>query len=116
VIPHGVEIFMAREPVNMRLSFDRLAGLAESVMGRSARSSALFVFFGKRRDAVKVLFHDGSGLFICYKRLDKGCFRIPDIGSDAAYLELTEHELEDLLDGIALAPASRRKSCGPTMH
>lgn len=116
MIPHGVEIFIAREPVNMRLSFDRLAGMAETVMGRPARCRALFVFFGKRRDALKVLFYDGSGLCIYYKRLDRGCFRIPDIGSDAAHLEIGEHELEELLDGLALEPHGVKQKKPSTVH
>jgi len=49
MIPHGVEIFAALEPVDMRWSFDRLAGLVESRIGRAPRSRALFLFFGKRR-------------------------------------------------------------------
>jgi transposase len=60
MIPAGVEIYVALEPVDMRLSFDRLAGLAKEQVGYDARSGALFLFFGKRRDALKVLFFDGS--------------------------------------------------------
>jgi len=116
MIPHGVEIFVARHPVNMRLSFDRLAGLAEAVMGRPARSRALFVFFGKRRDALKVLFYDGSGLCIFYKRLDRGRFQIPDIGDEAECLEIAEHELQELLDGIALEPRPSKRAKPRVVH
>ena len=49
MIPAGVEIYVALEPVDMRLSFDRLAGLAKEQVGYDARSGALFLFFGKRR-------------------------------------------------------------------
>ena len=49
MIPSGVEIYVALEPVDMRLSFDRLAGLAKERVGYDARSGALFLFFGKRR-------------------------------------------------------------------
>jgi transposase len=72
MIPAGVEIYVALEPVDMRLSFDRLAGLAKEQVGYDARSGALFLFFGKRRDALKILFFDGSGMAIFYKRLDRG--------------------------------------------
>lgn len=43
MIPHGVEVFVALEPIDMRLGFDRLAGLAEERVGRNARSGAMFV-------------------------------------------------------------------------
>jgi len=64
LIPHGVEVFAALEPVDMRLGFDRLAGLAQERMQRSARSDALFLFFGKRKTALTLLLFDGSGLCI----------------------------------------------------
>lgn len=66
MIPAGVQVFGTLEPVDMRYSFDRLSGLVKEQIGYEARSGALFVFFGKRRDAIKVLFFDGSGLCVFY--------------------------------------------------
>ena len=74
MIPTGVQVFVALEPIDMRWSFDRLAGAALERIGYDARSGALFIYFGKRRDAVKVLFFDGSGMCVFYKRLDSGVF------------------------------------------
>jgi transposase len=103
VIPHGVEIFAALEPVDMRWSFDRLAGLVEARIGRAPRSRALFLFFGKRRDALKVLFYDGTGLCIFYKRLDRGTFKVPEAHHPGvASVELDEAALDALLDGLTL--------------
>jgi transposase len=86
VIPHGVEIFVGLEPIDLRWSFDRLAGIVSERIGREARSGALFVFFGKRRDALKVLFFDGTGLCLFYKRLDRGTFRLPEPIEEGATL------------------------------
>jgi transposase len=72
MIPSGVEVFVATTPVDLRYGFERLAGIATEQLGKSARSGALFVFFGKRRTSVKVLFADRTGLCIFYKRLDRG--------------------------------------------
>jgi transposase len=94
VIPPGVEIFLALAPIDLRWGFDRLAGLVESQLGRRPRSGALFVFFGKRRTALKVLHYDGSGLCLYYKRLDRGSFRIPEAfeeGATSSYRSL-EHD------------------------
>ena len=66
MIPHGVEIFLGLDPIDLRWGFDRLCGLVEEHIGRGARSGALFVFFGRRRAALKVLFFDGSGLCLFY--------------------------------------------------
>ena len=100
MIPHGVEIFVALEPVDMRLGFDRLAGLAEERMRRSPRSGAMFLFFGKRMTALKVLFFDGTGLCIFHKRLDRRMFHLPEAMNDTIVVEIEERALEDLLEGI----------------
>jgi transposase len=54
MIPSGVQIYVAIEPVDMRLSFDRLADIAQERVAYDARSGALFLFFGRRRDASKL--------------------------------------------------------------
>jgi transposase len=111
MIPSGVEIYVALDPIDMRLSFDRLAGLAKERVGYDARSGALFIFFGKRRDALKVLFFDGTGMAIFYKRLDRRTFHVPKATSDdARHIEIDDAALEALLDGIAVEDASSRPS------
>jgi transposase len=100
MIPRGVEIFIGLEPIDLRWSFDRLSGIASERVGREARSGALFVFFGKRRDAIKVLFFDGSGMCLFYKRLDKRTFRVPEVDGDAKSIAIEESALDDMLDGI----------------
>lgn len=103
MIPAGVEIYVALEPVDMRLSFDRLAGLAKEQVGYDARCGALFIFFGRRRDALKVLFFDGSGMAIFYKRLDRGRFAVPERPTESArHVEIDDAALEALLDGIEI--------------
>ena len=77
MIPQGVEIFVALEPVDMRFGFERLGALVRERMKREPRSKALFVFFGKRRQSVKVLTWDGTGVVFCYKRLERGLFELP---------------------------------------
>jgi len=101
MIPHGVEIYVGLEPIDLRWSFDRLAGIVEERIGRKARSGALFVFFGRRRAAVKILFFDGTGLCVLYKRLDEGAFRLPETADPhATSIVIEERALDDLLDGI----------------
>ncbi|MBK6519877.1 MAG: IS66 family insertion sequence element accessory protein TnpB [Polyangiaceae bacterium] len=77
IVPHGVEIYVAVEPVDMRLGFERLGGIVRERMRREPRSRALFVFFGRRRQTVKVLSWDGTGVVLIYKRLDDGLFEVP---------------------------------------
>jgi transposase len=110
MIPRGVEIFVALDPIDLRWGFDRLCGVVAERLGRPARSAALFVFFGRRRTAVKVLFCDPTGVCVLYKRLDAGTFRIPApaIEGDAARL-IDERAFDDLIDGIDLDPARPRR-------
>jgi transposase len=110
MIPSGVEIFVGTAPIDLRWGFDRLAGIVEERIERKPRGGALFVFFGKRRDAVKVLFHDGTGFCLFYKRLDKGNFRLPEsAGEDAASVIIDERALDDLLEGIDVETRPRAK-------
>ncbi len=112
MIPHGVEVFVGVEPIDLRWGFDRLAGVVTERLGRDARSRALFLFFGKRRSALKVIFFDGTGLCLFYKRLDAGTFRLPPAPEGTTTLMIEERALEDLLDGVDLnpAPSSRRRT------
>jgi transposase len=109
MIPRGVEIFIGVEPIDLRWSFDRLAGISEDRIGRPARSGALFVYFGKRRDAIKVFFFDGSGLCVFYKRLDKNTFKLPEVEQGARSIAIDERALDDLLDGIEVEKPSRTR-------
>jgi transposase len=109
MIPHGVDVFVALDTIDLRWSFDRLGALVADRIGREVRGGALFVFFGRRRDAVKVLFADGTGLCLFYKRLDRCTFRVPEAAqAGEPVVQIEERVLDDLLDGIDLAPAATK--------
>jgi len=114
MIPQGVQIFVALAPIDLRYSFDRLSGIAKEQVGYDPRAGALFVFFGRRRDALKILFFDGSGMCQFYKRLDRGAFRLPESpGPDATHVEVDDASLEALLDSVDV---ERRKGPRPRIH
>jgi len=114
MIPHGVEIFVGLDPIDLRWSFDRLSGIVTERIGREARCGALFVFFGKRRDAIKVLFFDGSGMCVFYKRLDRGTFRLPEVTAGTTSVPIDERALDDLLDGIDVEAKAQRPAAART--
>jgi transposase len=69
------------------------------------------VLRAKRRTAIKILFADGTGMCLFYKRLDRHVFRVPESSlPDCTSIELSERELDDLLDGIDIerGPQARR--------
>lgn len=105
-LPPAVRIFVATAPANMHLSFDRLAALAREVLQQDPLSGHLFVFHNRLGDRVKVLYWDRSGFCLWYKRLERGVFHFPH--APAPHLEVAAADLLLLLDGIDLAPATRR--------
>jgi transposase len=107
-------IYVALEPVNLHLSFDRLAGIVRGELGGDPRGEAAFVFHNRRGTHLKILWFDGSGYCILYKRLDRGVYRIPlAIPAGAARVSVSRRELELLFQGIdrrALRAARRTVS------
>ena len=64
-----------------------------------------------------MLFFDGSGMCVFYKRLDRGTFRIPEATSEGArHVEVDDATLETLLDGIEVDAAPRARARRPRMH
>ncbi len=109
MIPAGVQVFVALEPVDMRYGCERLAGLARERIGYDARGGALFAFVGKRRASIKILFFDRSGACIFHKRLDRGTFALPTAPTDGAtHVEVDDAVLETPLDGIVIEPSAAR--------
>jgi len=103
VIPTGVQMFVALEPVDMRFGFERLAGMVRERIGYEPRCGALFLFVGRRRETLKILFFDGSGMCVFHKRLDKGTFSLPLAREGATHVEIEDVMLEALLDGVELS-------------
>jgi transposase len=111
MIPAGVQVFVALEPVDMRYGFERLSGMVRERMGYEPRSGALFVFVGRRRQLVKILFADATGICVFAKRLDAGVFFLPAApAADASHVEIDEATLDALLDGLELVPSSEEPS------
>ena len=68
MIPSGVQVFVALGAVDMRYGVERLAGIVREQMGYEPRGGSLFVFVGRRRQIVKVLFADASGVCMFYNQ------------------------------------------------
>ncbi len=92
----------------MRKHFDGLYGLVRDHLGCTPESGHVFLFTNARRNRLKLVVYDGSGLWVCSKRLDRGCFRWPDAGSTMKKIVLSHEELTLLLGGIDLKQTSRR--------
>ena len=105
----AVRVFMCTSPTDMRKGFDTLAALVRDGLGYDPLSGQLFLFVGRRRDRLKILYWDRDGFALWYKRLEQGTFRMPATKSDATSIELKASELAMLLEGIDLRSIRRRK-------
>ena len=93
----------------MRKGFEGLYGLARDRLAADPLSGHVFVFSNARRNRLKLLFWDGSGLWVCSKRLEKGCFGWPEAGAGQTRVTLSHEELALLLGGIDLAGTRKRR-------
>lgn len=76
-LANQAQIYLYPESIDMRWSFDRLSYLCRSEIGLDPDSGLLFIFFNRNRKRIKLLYHDGSGSWIFYKRYDQGRFEPP---------------------------------------
>jgi transposase len=109
LMPMGVKVFLAIEPVDLRASFYRLAAYVRATHGGNPQDGHLYVFVGKGKDLVKILFWDRSGYCVFAKRLEKGRFKLPiDVPADTVQHEVDFATLTLFLEGIDLKGATRR--------
>jgi len=108
-IPGTLKIFLAVAPADMRKSHDGLAALVEHVLAADPLSGQLFVFRNRQADRVKLLYWDGDGYALWYKRLEAGTFRFPAAGEGATRMTISPADLAMLLDGVDLASVRRGK-------
>ena len=99
----GMQVWLASGHIDMRKGFDGLAVLVQEVLKRNPHGGHLFVFRGRRGGLIKVLWHDGQGMCLFAKRLERGRFvwplTAPGDGADRAVM-ITPAQLGYLLEGI----------------
>ncbi len=101
LLPTTRAIFAAVQPVHLRASFDVLVAIAREQLGLDVLRAAVVLFFNRDRSRCKVLFHDGTGFVLLYKRLDRGRFATmtPTLPNDRC-VTVEARELAVLLNGI----------------
>jgi transposase len=112
----NVRVFVCPQPADMRRSFDGLSGMVRELIAQDPLSGHLFVFRNRGRDRLKLLWWDGDGLAIFYRRLEQGSFQLPtdlrshdEMTGETAGVEITADELSLLLAGIDLRSVTRRR-------
>ena len=104
----ATRIYLAVGATDMRKGFEGLFGLVRDRLQCEPLSGHVFLFCNGRHNRLKLIVFDGSGLWVCAKRLEKGCFRWPQAGDTQGKVVLSHEELALLLGGIDLAQTRRR--------
>lgn len=98
MIPPGARVWIALGHTDMRKGIQGLALLVQQGLKRNPHSGDLFVFWGRAGSLVKIVWHDGIGMSLYVKRLEKGRFVWP-VAKEGA-VSLTPSQLACLLEGI----------------
>jgi len=104
----ATRIFLALGSTDMRKGYDGLYGLVVSQLGEDPLSGHLFLFANRDRTRIKALYWDGTGLWVCGKRLEKGRVSWPSSGEPGGKVRLSPAELAMLLAGIDLDRGRRK--------
>ena len=91
-----MRVFVFEKPIDLRAGFDRLSSLVREQMNSRLVDGDLFIFFGKNRRKVKMIFYDGTGVVLINKRLERGRFMNV---LDLEHREITVEEFDQLFRG-----------------
>lgn len=105
----SLKVYVALGACDMRKSFDGLAAEVRSQLKADPASGAAFLFGNRRRTLIKILYWDGSGLWVVAKRLERGTFRWPKPSeANGQKLRLKPEALALLTAGIDLKDGTLR--------
>ncbi|SRR5581483_1338982 len=105
----ATKIYVCTDAVDMRKGFDGLYGLVRDHLKQDPQSGHLFLFTNRSRTRLKALVWDGSGLWVCAKRLEGGRFHWPEARGSTS-VTMRSEELAMLLNGVDLSEAHIRKN------
>jgi transposase len=105
----ATRIYVATGATDMRKGFCGLEGLIRERLESDPTSGHIFLFSNARRNRLKLVFFDGSGLWVCSKRMEGGRLRWPEPSSNAGRVQLTREQFALLIGGIDLTQTRERK-------
>lgn len=94
----GTRIFLAVAPVDLRRSFDGLTAHVQTVLEQQVLEGGLFAFTNRRRNRLRLLWWDGTGLWIATKRLERGALTWP--AGEGTSVKLRPEQLSALVSGL----------------
>jgi transposase len=105
----ATRIYLAPESIDMRKGFEGLYGLVRDQLLCDPLSGHVFLFSNAKKNRIKLIFFDGTGLWVCAKRIEQGRVHWPSIDAHQRKVVLSHEELTMLLGGIDLLQTRQRK-------
>ncbi len=106
--PAAIRIFVAVQPLDMRKQFNGLWAAAQEQLGEDPKSGAVFCFINKERNRLKLLYWDGTGVWVLAKKLEKGRFSWAGSDDQRKKIALAPEALSMLVSGVDLKQGSLR--------
>ena len=103
----NLRYFLCCSAIDIRNSFDGLAGIVRNHLKKDPVSGDVFIFLNKNRTHIKLLYWDGDGFALFYKRLERGRYALPAHSEPSKHIR--REELSMLLEGLSFQEMSRKK-------
>lgn len=108
----GLRVFVYRSVIDMRCGFERLHSICVHQMQAVIDQGHVYIFFGKNRKRLKILFYDGSGLILIAKRIERG--RFMNLEDLLGRSEIKLSELKQIMHGSVIRSPVLDRSMSPS--
>lgn len=104
---NNAQVWLYRKPIDFRGQIDALVLLVASHLREDPTSGHIFAFRNRSADKIKLLYWEGDGFWLMYKRLEKSKFKFPDI--EDTKFKITGEQLQWLLSGLDIMKIEEKK-------
>lgn len=105
----NLQYFLCCTPVDMRNGFDGLAGIVRNLLKQNPVGGSVFIFINRAGTHIKLLYWDGDGFALFYKRLERGRYSMGEQSRTTPSRLITREELMMLLEGLSFKDMKRKK-------
>lgn len=106
---HSTKVFMCRKPVDFRSGYDRLANICKMLVKQNPYDGSVFLFFNRDYTRAKIIYYDGTGAVMIWKRLEVGRFNLPQIRPNRDFASINGTDLLVILEGLNAQSLKRNK-------
>ncbi|SMF83340.1 IS66 family insertion sequence element accessory protein TnpB [Pseudobacteriovorax antillogorgiicola] len=113
---HSTKLYMCRKPVDFRYGFDGLANLCKKMAGKDPYNGSVFLFFNRSMTKAKLIYFDGTGSVMIWKRLEQGKYKLPKTDENEEFPTLRGTDAALLLEGVDASKIKRGKAWKPVSN